>query len=42
MESHAAPTRIRAAFDDPDFAWELKHDGYRAVAYIEDGGWLQQ
>ena len=32
-----APTRIRAAFDDPDFVWELKHDGFRAVAYIEDG-----
>ena len=33
-----APTRIRAAFDDADFVWELKHDGFRAVAYIEDGG----
>jgi bifunctional non-homologous end joining protein LigD len=33
-----APTRIRAAFDDPDFVWELKYDGFRAVAYIEDGG----
>src|SRR5438445_811422 len=31
-----APTRIRAAFDDPDFVWELKHDGFRALAYIED------
>jgi hypothetical protein len=25
-----APTRIQAAFDDPDFVWELKHDGFRA------------
>jgi len=31
-----APTRIRAAFDDPDFVWELKHDGFTALAYIED------
>jgi hypothetical protein len=34
-----APTRIQAAFDDPDFVWELKHDGFKAVAYIEDDGW---
>jgi bifunctional non-homologous end joining protein LigD len=32
-----APTRIRASFDDPDFVWELKHDGFRALAYTEDG-----
>jgi bifunctional non-homologous end joining protein LigD len=32
-----APTRIRAPFDDPDFVWELKHDGFRALAYIESG-----
>jgi bifunctional non-homologous end joining protein LigD len=32
-----APTRIQAAFDDPDFIWELKHDGFRTLAYIEDG-----
>jgi len=32
-----APTRIRAAFDDPDFVWELKHDGFRALAYVESG-----
>jgi len=32
-----APTRIQAPFDDPDFVWELKHDGFRAMAYIEDG-----
>lgn len=32
-----APTRIRAPFDDPDFVWELKHDGFRALAYVESG-----
>jgi len=31
-------TRIPTAFDDPDFIWELKRDGFRARAYIEDGG----
>jgi ATP-dependent DNA ligase len=31
------PSRIAAAFDHQDFAFELKHDGFRAVAYIEDG-----
>jgi bifunctional non-homologous end joining protein LigD len=33
-----APTRIPTAFDDADFVWELKHDGFRALAYLEDGG----
>lgn len=28
------PTRIA---DHPDWLFELKHDGYRAVAYIENG-----
>ena len=31
------PTRIAAAFDHEDWIFELKHDGFRAVAYIEDG-----
>jgi len=31
------PSRIAAAFDHKDFVFELKHDGFRAVAYIEDG-----
>lgn len=31
------PLRIKAAFDDPDFIAELNHDGFRALAYIEDG-----
>jgi ATP-dependent DNA ligase len=32
-----APLRIQAPFDDPDFIAELKHDGFRALAYIESG-----
>lgn len=32
-----APTRIPTAFDDPEFIAELKHDGFRALAYIESG-----
>jgi len=31
------PTRIAAPFDHPDFLFELKHDGFRAVAYISAG-----
>jgi bifunctional non-homologous end joining protein LigD len=30
-------TRIAKAFDDPDYIFELKHDGFRAIAYIEAG-----
>jgi bifunctional non-homologous end joining protein LigD len=30
-------TRIPKPFDDPDYIFELKHDGFRAIAYIEDG-----
>jgi bifunctional non-homologous end joining protein LigD len=26
-----------APFDDPDYLFELKYDGFRAVAYIQDG-----
>jgi bifunctional non-homologous end joining protein LigD len=29
------PSRIAAAFDHQDWVFELKHDGFRAVAYIE-------
>jgi ATP-dependent DNA ligase len=29
------PTRIAAAFDHKDWIFELKHDGFRAVAYVE-------
>jgi bifunctional non-homologous end joining protein LigD len=30
-------TNIAKAFDDPDYVFELKHDGFRAIAYIEAG-----
>jgi bifunctional non-homologous end joining protein LigD len=30
-------TVIRTPFDDPDFLFELKHDGFRALAHIWDG-----
>jgi bifunctional non-homologous end joining protein LigD len=30
-------TRIAKPFDNPDYIFELKHDGFRAVAYIADG-----
>jgi hypothetical protein len=26
-----------AAFDDPDWLFELKHDGFRSLAYVENG-----
>jgi bifunctional non-homologous end joining protein LigD len=28
---------VREAFDDPAFLFELKHDGFRAVCYIDNG-----
>jgi bifunctional non-homologous end joining protein LigD len=28
---------VKEAFDDPDFLYELKHDGFRAIAYIDRG-----
>ena len=28
---------VRTPFDDPDFIFELKHDGFRALARIWDG-----
>lgn len=30
-------TRIPAAFDHPEFVYELKHDGFRCLAYIAEG-----
>jgi len=33
------PRRVPAAFDDPAWVFELKHDGFRALAYIADDGW---
>jgi hypothetical protein len=32
------PSRIAAAFDHPDFLFELKHEGFRAVAYLVSPG----
>jgi bifunctional non-homologous end joining protein LigD len=29
------PTRIASPFDHQDWLFELKHDGFRALAYIE-------
>jgi bifunctional non-homologous end joining protein LigD len=28
---------VKEAFDNPDYIFELKNDGFRAVAYIEQG-----
>lgn len=33
----AIPTRVAAPFDHRDWVFELKHDGFRALAYIADG-----
>jgi bifunctional non-homologous end joining protein LigD len=30
-------TTVEKAFDDPDWLFEIKWDGYRAVAFIQDG-----
>jgi len=30
-------SRIAAPFDNPDFVFELKYDGFRSLAYIADG-----
>ena len=30
-------TRIAMPFDDPDYLFELKHDGFRAIAYFQNG-----
>ena len=32
-------TLVRQPFDHPDFLFELKHDGLRALAYIFEGHW---
>jgi len=32
----AAPTRVAAPFDHPDWVFELKHDGFRALSHISD------
>ena len=28
---------VKEPFDNPDYIFELKHDGFRALAYIESG-----
>ncbi|MGB9431739.1 MAG: hypothetical protein WBQ89_05820 [Candidatus Acidiferrum sp.] len=30
-------TRVGKPFDDPDYVFELKHDGFRALAHIDAG-----
>jgi bifunctional non-homologous end joining protein LigD len=27
---------VKKPFDDPDYIFELKHDGFRAVVYLQD------
>ncbi len=29
--------QVSAPFDDPDFLYEVKFDGFRALAYVEKG-----
>ena len=31
----AVPTRVASAFDHPDWVFERKHDGFRALALID-------
>jgi len=33
----AQPSLVREPFDHPDFLFELKHDGFRALVNIWDG-----
>ena len=28
---------VKEPFDDPDYIFELKHDGFRVVVYLQDG-----
>ena len=32
-----APVRAKAPFDDPGWLFDLKYDGFRALAYLEQG-----
>jgi len=34
------PTRRKEPFDDPDWLFDFKYDGFRALCYIEQGGCL--
>lgn len=31
------PRQVKEAFDHPDYLFDLRHDGFRAVVYIENG-----
>lgn len=31
----AVADRLKTAFDHPKFAFELKHDGFRSIAYLD-------
>jgi ATP-dependent DNA ligase len=28
---------VREPFDHPDYIFEMKHDGFRAIAYLQNG-----
>jgi ATP-dependent DNA ligase len=30
--------RLREPFDHPDWVFELKHDGFRSIAYVDGDG----
>jgi ATP-dependent DNA ligase len=32
-----APLRSKEPFDDPEWLFDLKYDGFRALAYLEQG-----
>ncbi|MGB2663155.1 MAG: hypothetical protein WAK48_04070 [Candidatus Acidiferrum sp.] len=34
---HPMRLRIAKPFNDPEYIFELKHDGFRALAYVEEG-----
>jgi bifunctional non-homologous end joining protein LigD len=36
IEAAMRLARLRAPFEDPDWLFEIKHDGYRALVYVED------
>jgi bifunctional non-homologous end joining protein LigD len=31
-------SRLREPFDDPEWIFELKYDGFRGLAYVNGGG----
>jgi len=36
----ANPTRLKSAFDHPKFVYELKHDGFRSIAFLDGSACL--